>query len=107
MQGTPPTARNWLNILAWLGVLLVPPVLINVWLLLPGVIQVNKTGICPPAPPDIPAYPCTVGDYIFRMTLGPWALPAQLLLLFAWIGVVVPTIAGFYFLFRHLFRSFQ
>jgi hypothetical protein len=87
-----------------MGILLVPPLLINVWLLLPGVFEVAQTGICPPVPPDIPAYPCTPRDYIVRMTLGPWTFPMQLLLLFGWIGVVVPVCVGLYVVVRHLVR---
>jgi hypothetical protein len=94
--------QKWLVIMAWMGLLLLPPLLINVWLLLPGALEVAQTGICPPAPPDIPEYPCTPADYVLRMTLGPWTLPLQLLMLFGWIGVVVPTGAGLYFLVRRL-----
>jgi hypothetical protein len=44
---------------------------------LPGVLA---SGMCPPAPPDIPAYPCSPLDYVLRVTLGPWALPGHLLI---------------------------
>lgn len=45
---------------------------------------VAQSGICPSAPPDIPPYPCTVGEYLLRMTLGPWALIGNLFVCCGW-----------------------
>lgn len=96
--------RKWIPVAIWATILLLPPLLINVWLLLPGMLEVAQTGICPPTPPDSAAYPCRPGDYVLHMTLGSWALPMQMLLLFGWIGIVVPLVAGVYFLLRRLWR---
>lgn len=43
-----------------------------------------QTGICPPSAPDVPAYPCGLGEYLFRMTLGVWALMGHLVTWIAW-----------------------
>ena len=51
---------------------------------LPGVIA---TGMCPAAPTDIPAYPCTPGEYLLRMTVGPWALPGHIIVWCGWISL--------------------
>lgn len=34
---------------------------------------------CPAAPTDIPPYPCTLGEYFLRMTVGGWALIGHVL----------------------------
>ena len=107
MAGVPHNQSRLPKLAAWMGILLVPPLLINVFILLPGALHVAQTGICPAAPPDLPAYPCSVENYVIRMTLGPWALPGQLLLLFGWIGVVVPTGAGLYALVKWLLQVFR
>ena len=104
MSDVSQNQRGWLRIIAWLGLLLAPPILINILILLPGALQVAQTGICPATPPDLVAYPCGVEDYVMQMTLEPWALPGQLLLLFGWMGIVVPTGAGVYALVKWLLQ---
>lgn len=43
--------------------------------------SLSLQAICPAAPTDIPAYACTVGDYVLRMTVGGFAFVAHLMLL--------------------------
>ncbi len=62
-----------------------PPLLMSVSWIWPGAIAVIKTGMCPSAPPDIPPYPCTLSDYLLRMTVGVWALMAHLVTWMAWV----------------------
>jgi hypothetical protein len=65
------------------------PLLISIGIVAAGVPEVVSTGMCPAAPPDVPAYPCTVRDYLLRMTVGPWALMGHFAVWSAWCGVVV------------------
>ena len=51
-------------------------------------------GMCPPAPPDIPAYPCTRLEYMERMTLGFWALAAHIVILIPWLSMCAILGAG-------------
>lgn len=71
----------------WVGLFLasmfLPPLLMSATWILPGAIAVMQTGTCPAAPPDIPPYPCSLGEYLARMTFGAWALMAHLL---TWMG---------------------
>jgi hypothetical protein len=69
----------------WIGV----PFVVSVALIGPGLLQVAGSGMCPPAPPDVGAYPCSVGAYLLRMTLGPWALMGHILLWTIWTVVFV------------------
>ena len=62
----------------------IPPLLFIGTHLIAGVIQVSQTGMCPSAPPDIPAYACSVGDYLGRMTFGFWALMGNITVVIAW-----------------------
>lgn len=62
----------------------IPPILFISINLIAGAIQVVQTGMCPSAPPDIPAYACSLGDYLGRMTMGIWALMGHLTLVIAW-----------------------
>jgi hypothetical protein len=55
--------------------------------ILSGAIAVLETGTCPPAPPDIPATPCSLGEYLLRMALGVWALMGHLMTWMFWIVV--------------------
>ncbi|WP_204141843.1 hypothetical protein [Halomicronema sp. CCY15110] len=80
-----PPLNRWiaLFLLSMLG----PPLLMSLSWILPGAIAVIQTGSCPPAPPDIPAYPCSLGQYLVRMTVGAWALMGHLLTWMAWFAV--------------------
>src|SRR3989304_4433976 len=51
--------------------------------------EVVATGVCPPAPPDIPAYPCSAQEYLLRMTVGPWALAGHILIWCTLAAIVV------------------
>lgn len=77
--------RLWL----WLFVLsmLLPPLAMSIAWILPGAIAVIQTGTCPPAPPDIPAHACSLGEYLLRMTVGVWALMGHLVTWMAWFAV--------------------
>lgn len=104
MHGSSGNQQKWRDRAIWTGILLLPPILINVYFLLPGAFQVSQTGICPSPLLDRQAYPCSPVDYLISMTLAPWSLPMQLLLLFGWMGVVVPIGAGIYFGVKRLVR---
>ncbi len=80
--------RRRLSPLLLLGVWLFPPLVVSLALVAVGLPRVLQTGLCPGAPPDIPAYACTPYDYLLRMTLGPWALAGHLTLALAWTFVV-------------------
>ena len=63
----------------WLGgafclSLVMPPLIVLGVTLIPGMVEVARTGMCPAAPMDIPPYPCTVWEYVERMIFGFWAL---------------------------------
>jgi len=66
------------------GLWLLPPLTISLGTVALGLPEVLQTGMCPAAPPDVAAYPCTASDYLLRMTLGPWALLGHIALLGAW-----------------------
>lgn len=70
------------------GLSLVVPILVSLGTVLAGLPDVVQTGMCPPAPTDIPAYPCTPGEYILRMTLGPWAVLGHILIWLVWSGLL-------------------
>ena len=81
-RSPPKPAWAWLFLLS----MVIPPLVMSVAWLLPGAIAVIQTGTCPPAPPDIPAYPCSLAEYLWRMTFGLWALMAHLVTWIAWIA---------------------
>lgn len=58
-----------------------PPLLLSAAWVLPGAWDMAASGACPAAP-DATPHPCSVGDYLWRMTLG---LPALLGHGFMWI----------------------
>lgn len=72
-----------------LAIILVPPALVFAWQLLDGVGAVMKTRQCPPAPPDVPAYPCSVFSYLQQRALGGWAVAGLLLMLVEWMVLLV------------------
>ena len=74
----------WRKILLITALWVVPPLLVSAAVVAYGVPSVYRSGMCPAAPPDIPAYPCTVLDYLLRMTVGPWALLGHLTIAGAW-----------------------
>ena len=71
---------TWLFLLS----MVLPPLLMSTAWILPGALQVLQTGTCPPAPPDIPPHPCSLGTYLIRMTVGLWALMGQLATWLSW-----------------------
>lgn len=56
-----PAIKKLFIHLAWFLFLFVPPIAYSAFISWPGLKHVIATGYCPPAPTDIPAYPCTVG----------------------------------------------
>lgn len=70
-----------------------PPLAVSLASILPGLAAVLQTGMCPAAPPDISAYPCTAYEYLARMTVGPWALFGHLTLAGAWTVCLSGAIA--------------
>ena len=63
-----------------------PPLIISFITILPGALEVRQSGMCPGAPPDIPPYACSVGEYLMRMWLGPFAIMGQAVICFLWIA---------------------
>lgn len=89
-SGAKPAGRSrsiqrWLAF--FLASMIVPPLMMSLAWILPGAIAVGQTGTCPPAPPDIPAYSCSLGEYLLRMTVGTWALMGHLVTWMAWVVV--------------------
>jgi hypothetical protein len=71
----------------WLTIALGVPCLVSSVTVGWGLPEVIATGLCPSAPPDIPAYPCSPVEYLLRMTVGPWALAGHMLIWCTWIGL--------------------
>jgi hypothetical protein len=88
--------KHWRTV-ALLGVLwIAPPALVSLVSIVSGLPAVLETGLCPPAPPDIPAYPCTAIEYVARMAVGPWALMGHLAVVLVWtvfLGSVLSIVA--------------
>ena len=76
---------GWFGI--WLLVWLLPPLLSSVALVYPEWQAVRETGMCPPAPMDIPAYPCTPNEYLGRALASPFAVMGMMVVCVGW-GVV-------------------
>ena len=61
---------RWLVALGLLG-----PVVLLSAISAPELAEVWRTGLCPPAPTDIPAYPCGPLEYLWtRVLFNPWAV---------------------------------
>lgn len=73
-------STNSRTLLVFAVLALVMPVLLWLAFNLGGLLDVLRTGQCPPAPPDIPAYACTPVEYLARMLFGPFALIGNLTL---------------------------
>jgi len=82
----------------WLACAITVPSLVSLVAAGWGLPEVVATGMCPPAPPDIPAYPCSAQEYLLRMTLGPWALAGHIFVWSAWMSLVGATWAVVHFL---------
>lgn len=80
-----PRIQRWIT--CFLLSMVVPPLLMSLSWILPGAIEVIQTGTCPPALPDIPAHPCSLPQYLTRMTIGLWALMGHLATWMSWIVV--------------------
>lgn len=78
-----PRLQRWISL--FLLSMIVPPLLMSLSWIFPGALTVLQTGMCPPAPPDIPAHPCSLGQYLTRMTVGSWALLGHLVTWMAWV----------------------
>ena len=44
----------------------------------------NFNGICPAAPTDIPAYPCSFEEFLIRIFFSPWAIMATVIIFPFW-----------------------
>lgn len=95
-EGMPETPRSTSRRIAWLllAASFLVPLLISAGTVAAGVPEVVATGMCPAAPPDVPAYSCTVLDYVMRMTVGPWALMGHFAVWSVWCGFVVLVGSG-------------
>jgi hypothetical protein len=71
----------------WPGCALLVPLTLTTVSVLGGLPAVVASGMCPPAPPDIPAVPCTAQQYLARMTVGFWALAGHLTLFCSWLAI--------------------
>ncbi|MBP7281335.1 MAG: hypothetical protein KBA66_07160 [Leptospiraceae bacterium] len=47
----------------------------------------NFNGICPAAPTDIPAYPCTFEEFLIRIFFSPWAIMVSIMIFPFWFLV--------------------
>ncbi len=47
----------------------------------------NFNGICPAAPTDIPAYPCSFEEFLMRIFFSPWAIMASMMIFPFWFLV--------------------
>lgn len=83
--------RRVLAPIPWLGCALAIPCVVSALTVVWGLPAVLATGMCPPAPPDIPAYPCTPWDYLARMTVGFWALAGHMTFFCSWAGLTAIT----------------
>ncbi|HLE23619.1 MAG TPA: hypothetical protein VI701_04855, partial [Anaerolineales bacterium] len=82
------TSRSRLRPAAiWILAALAVPCLVSSLAAVWGLPAVVATGVCPAAPPDIPAYPCSPQGFLLRMTLGPGALAGHLIIGCAWLGL--------------------
>jgi len=82
---SPPRSRRprrwiWLFLIS----LVLPPLIVSAAGVIPGAITVIQTGTCPPSPPDIPAYPCSLWEYLWRMIFGVWAFVAHFFIWLTW-----------------------
>jgi hypothetical protein len=78
------TVNRRLALLSIVTLWIVPPLAVSLMVILSGLPAVLETGMCPAAPTDIPAYPCSAYDYLARMTVGPWALAGHIAIASAW-----------------------
>lgn len=76
--------RTLLLSMSLLAVWLLPPLLVEAAVIGPELAEVVATGMCPPAPTDIPAAPCTPGEYLQRVLFGVWSLPFHVLVWGGW-----------------------
>ena len=85
---SPTPRRRFAASARWLMLAMAVPCLVSLLMAGWGLPAVVSTGLCPPAPPDILAYPCTPLDYVMRMTLGPWSFIGHVLIWMVWWGLV-------------------
>ena len=79
--------QRWLRLFLLASVF--PALMLSISGIVPGAMVVAQTGVCPPAPTDVLPRACSVGDYVLRMTLSPWAIVGHL---FIWMGWVVTNV---------------
>jgi hypothetical protein len=66
-------------------------------ILLPGLVDVLRTGMCPAAPPDFPPGPCTPWEYLLRATISPWAIIGNMGIAIGWWAVLALGAGAVYF----------
>jgi hypothetical protein len=88
LSGGGVDVRRWLPVALALALWIGPPMAVSFILVGSGVPSVLQTGMCPPAPPDIPSYPCTAFDYLMRMTVSPFALVGHVAIGIAWTALL-------------------
>ena len=71
----------------WIAGFVLPPLVMVAALIYPEWQAVRETGMCPPAPMDIPAYPCTPNEYLGRALGSPFAIMGTMVVCVSW-GVV-------------------
>ncbi|MDB9528309.1 hypothetical protein PN498_20120 [Oscillatoria sp. CS-180] len=96
--------RKWVWL--FLTSAIVPPLLMSITWIWPGALSVIQTGTCPPSPPDIPAYPCSLGEYLFRNLFSLWIFMGHLITWMGWF-VVNFILWGIGLLGVGLYRSWQ
>ncbi len=93
--------RRWRSAVLALALWMGPPATVSLILVGSGLPSVLQTGLCPPAPPDIPSYPCTAFDYLLRMTVSPFALMGHIAVGIAWSALLGGLLA-IGWLYRHV-----
>ena len=73
------------------------PAVCSFAIMLPGLVDVFRTGMCPAAPLDIPPAPCTPWEYFLRMTVAPWALIGNLGIAIGWWAGLAVGAGAIYF----------
>ena len=60
-----------------------------------GLFGVLRTGMCPAAPPEVQAYPCSAWAYLVRMSVGPSAQAGQAAVFLLWALFLASALAAY------------